>query len=405
MRVPLQPWMTCPETRAVMDVLNHDGDMARFVGGCVRSAVLDLPIADVDIATRHLPEETTRLLREAGIRVEPTGLQHGTVTAVINHEHFEITTLRLDVETDGRRAVVAFTDDWREDAARRDFTMNAMFLRPDGTLDDPFGGHGDALSGRVRFVGDPATRIQEDVLRILRFFRFHAYYGKDGIDPTGLKACAAHAEMIDTLSGERIRVEFLKLLSAPEPEQVLEAMEEAGIFTAFLPGPYSRDDLVRLREIEGTEPDALLRLAAFAPERDGHAFKASKRMRFSNAQIARFRDLSRASVGGLEAEIDIRRAIYTLGNALFEDAARLAFARGGITRETADVLLSASAAWPKPELPVRGKDIMEIGLAAGPGIGEVLKQVENWWIGGNFEAGRETALAEARRIVEREHSE
>jgi len=400
MRISPKPWMTAPETRAVMEVLNRDGDMARFVGGCVRSAVLDLPIADVDIATRHTPERVMELLRDAGIRVVPTGLDHGTVTAVVNHEHFEITTLRLDVETDGRRAVVAFTEDWREDAARRDFTMNAMFLRPDGSIDDPFGGHGDALAGKVRFVGDPATRIQEDVLRILRFFRFHAYYGKGEIDPAGLKACRAHAGEIDSLSGERIRVEFLKLLSAPNPLPVLGLMEDAGVLQVFLPGPYDLEALSRLIAMDADAPDPILRLAALAPEREGHAFRASARMRFSNAEAARFHALSTSELDPGAASV--RPDIYRLGNTLFEDLVRLRSARGAISAAEAEAMIAGSRSWPKPDLPVRGADLVEMGLAAGPPVGEALRRLEAWWIARDFVPDRDACLAEARRIIAEE---
>lgn len=402
MRISPLPWMTSPETRAVMDVLNRDGDMARFVGGCVRSAVLHLPIADIDIATRHTPEKTTELLKDAGIRVVPTGLQHGTVTAVINHEHFEITTLRLDVETDGRRAIVAFTEDWKEDAARRDFTMNAMFLRPDGTLEDPFGGHGDALSGRVRFVGDPATRIQEDVLRILRFFRFHAHFGRGGIDPVGLKACAEHAMLIETLSGERIRAEFLKLLAAPDPNEVLAVMETTSVLQSFLPGPYSPGALKRLIEFQQGNADPLLRLTAFAPERTGQAFRASQRMRFSNAEATRFARLSSGDLKEMPDDPATRRQIYLHGNEVFEDLVRLAFADGDLERERAQDLITRSQDWPKPDLPLRGADLVKMGIAAGPGVGNLLRKIETWWIERDFTPRHAECLAEIHRIAGKE---
>lgn len=400
-----QPWMNAEETRTVMGVLNREGDMARFVGGCVRSAVLNLPISDVDIATRYVPDEVTARLEADGIKVIPTGLQHGTVTAVVNHERFEITTLRLDVETDGRRAVVAFTEDWQEDAARRDFTMNAMFLRPDGTLIDPFGGHADALAGRVRFVGDPETRIREDVLRILRFFRFHAHFGKGDLDADGLRACHDTADLIPTLSGERLRVEFLKLLAAPAPFMVLRAMDETGILAHFLPGPYAHEALGRLIGFgEDANPDPLLRLAAFAPERDGQAFQASERMRFSNMEMARFADLSRVLLETKGDPLSARREIYRLGNKLFEDSVRLSFARSELDPAEAVKLLRQSADWPRPEFPLRGADLVEMGLAAGPAVGDLLRQLEFWWAGEDFRPGRDACLAKARQIVSMEQT-
>ena len=402
MGIPLLPSMTAPEIRAVMEILNRDGDMARFVGGCVRSAVLELPISDIDIATRHRPAQTTGLLEDAGIRVLPTGLRHGTVTAVINHQHFQITTLRRDVETDGRRAIVAFTDDWKEDAARRDFTMNAMFLRPDGTLEDPFGGHGDALGGRVRFVGDPVTRIREDVLRILRFFRFSAYFGTDGINPAGLKACADHAGQIKTLSGERIRAEFLKLLAASDPVAVLATMESAGILQSFLPGPYDFRALKRLTAIEPDAADPILRLAAFAPEQSEQVFRASARMRFSNADADRFTSLSQRRLPKLPDAPATRRQIFINGNSLFEDLARLGYANGRVDRTRAVELIAQSEGWQKPDLPLRGADLMKMGIAAGPGVGKLLRAIEAWWIEQDFGPGHEECLAEAHRIAGKE---
>ena len=394
--------MTASETRAVMDVLNRDGDMARFVGGCVRSAVLDLPISDIDIATRHRPERTTGLLEGAGIRVLPTGVQHGTVTAVINHEHFQITTLRQDVETDGRHAIVAFTDNWKEDAARRDFTMNAMFLRPDGMLEDPFGGHADALKGRVRFVGEPATRIREDVLRILRFFRFNAYFGKDGINPAGLKACADHAGQIKTLSGERIRAEFLKLLAAPDPVAVLASMDSAGILQNFLPGPCDLRALTRLMAIESKAADPILRLAAFAPERSEQVFRGSARMRFSNADADRFTSLSQRSLPKMPDAPATRRQIFINGNTLFEDLVRLGYASGRVDRTRTVDLIAQSEDWQKPELPLRGADLIKMGITAGPGVGNLLRTIEAWWIEQDFAPGHEECLAEAHRIAGKE---
>lgn len=402
MRISPLPWMTAPETRAVMDILNRDGDMARFVGGCVRNAVMGLPISDIDIATRHTPEKTTELLETEGIRVVPTGLQHGTVTAIVNREHFEITTLRLDVETDGRRAVVAFTEDWREDAARRDFTMNAMFLRPDGSLDDPFGGHADALSGLIRFVGDPSTRIREDVLRILRFFRFHAHFGKQEIDPAGLKACADHAALIRDLSGERIRTEFLKLLAAPNPNPVLAAMEETHVLHEFLPGPYDPAALHRLIHFAPEETDPILRLAAFAPERPNQAFQASQRMRFSNAEAARFTDLSSGDLGEMTDDQAVRRQIHAHGNSLFEQLVRLGHAGGTFDDTTTRALQARSEGWQKPVLPVRGADLVKLGIAAGPGVGDLLREIEIWWIERDFAPGREECLAEIRRMTGKE---
>ena len=224
-----------PETQAVLAALGADGTELRFVGGCVRDAVAGRPVKDVDLATPDPPERVTALLERAGIKAVPTGLEHGTVTAVSGGRPFEVTTLRVDVETYGRRARVAYTDDWQADAARRDLTINALSCAPDGTLYDPFGGLGDLRGGRVRFIGDPRQRIREDYLRLLRFFRFHAHYGKGGPDPEGLAAATELAAEATDLSGERVRDELLKLLAADDPLPVLELMHAHGVLRSFLP--------------------------------------------------------------------------------------------------------------------------------------------------------------------------
>jgi poly(A) polymerase len=257
-RLDPQPWMTAPETVAVMAALSAAGGEARFVGGCVRDALVGRKVRDVDIATHEPPERVLNLLARAGIKAIPTGIKHGTVTAVIGARHFEITTLRRDVETYGRHAKVEYTDDWQADAARRDFTMNALFCGADGSIYDPFGGAADLRAQRVRFVGDPEARIREDVLRLLRFFRFHAHYGKPPPDAAALAACRSLAHLLPTLSGERICAETLKLLSAPEPADVIDLMGEAGVLANFLPEATRNDQLRALVALESSAPRDLM---------------------------------------------------------------------------------------------------------------------------------------------------
>ncbi|HXO90187.1 MAG TPA: CCA tRNA nucleotidyltransferase, partial [Stellaceae bacterium] len=273
--------MVEPATRAVVAALSSGGVEARFVGGSVRDALLGRPIVDIDIATPAPPERIIELLEKSGIKVVPTGLAHGTVTAVVPPRHFEITTLRRDVETYGRRARVAFDADWAADAVRRDFTINAIFLAPDGTIHDPVGGFADLQARRVRFVGDPATRIAEDVLRLLRYYRFEARFGAGVGDPEARAACRAAAHLLPTLSGERVSQELVKLLETQDPIAALRMMQEDGVLAVVLPEARHIERLRQMIAIE-PEPDQLRRLAALV-EVDGEgALALAARLRFPN---------------------------------------------------------------------------------------------------------------------------
>jgi poly(A) polymerase len=269
MILPEETWRMRPAMRALLRLLGSDHGDTRFVGGCVRDTLLGLAVSDVDLATRLAPEEVMERLGRGDVKAVPTGLAHGTVTAIVEGRPIEITTLRRDVATDGRRATIAYTGDWREDAARRDFTMNALSANPEtGEIFDYFGGVADLQAGRVRFIGDPLTRIAEDHLRILRFFRFHARFGGADPDPDALQACAARANDLMALSRERIADELLKLLALPEPTETVRLMIAHRIFRPVLPEVATVDALARLvaREREaGIDPDALRRLAALLP--------------------------------------------------------------------------------------------------------------------------------------------
>ncbi|MDZ4362775.1 CCA tRNA nucleotidyltransferase, partial [Brevundimonas sp.] len=282
-RLERQAWLTDPATRAVMQALTAAGgpDCARFVGGCVRNALIERPVDDIDIATRLLPQDVMAALAEAGLRAVPTGLAHGTVTAVSGGKGFEITTLRRDVSTDGRNATVAFTDDWAEDAARRDFRLNALYADADGTVFDPTGqGVADALAGRIVFVGDPHTRIREDYLRILRFFRFMAWYGRGQPDAAALTACADLASGMGRLSVERVSKELLKLLAAPDPVASVQAMAQAGVLAVILPEARLDD---RFAAMTGITEDAVLRLSVLLPADAEAASQVAARLRMPNA--------------------------------------------------------------------------------------------------------------------------
>ncbi|MEM7460917.1 MAG: CCA tRNA nucleotidyltransferase, partial [Pseudomonadota bacterium] len=262
-------WLKAAATRQVIDALEAEQpDCARFVGGCVRNTIMGRPVDDIDIATQLIPEITLAALERANIRAIPTGIEHGTVTAVIEGEPFEITSLRRDVETDGRRAVVAFTEDWTEDAQRRDFRLNALYAAPDGEIFDPVGGgYEDALAGQVIFIGDADQRLREDYLRILRFFRFNAWYGA-GIDADGLAACQRQRDGLAKIARERIWKELKKLLGAPRPRIAVEAMGESGVLDAVLSehqGAAALHDLELTEQLTGVQPDPMLRLMALLP--------------------------------------------------------------------------------------------------------------------------------------------
>ena len=285
-RLALQPWMHAPATEAVIAALTAGGAEVRFVGGCVRDALLGRPVTDIDIATPDEPKRVIELLEAAGLKAVPTGIEHGTVTAVALHQPFEVTTLRRDVETYGRRAKVAFTDDWTADASRRDFTFNSMSCAPDGRLHDPFGGAADLEARRVRFVGDAEARIREDVLRLLRFFRFYAHYGAPPPDAEALAAVRIMAALLPTLAGERVAAETFKLLAAPDPAPVLVLMRDSGVLPHFLPEAQRLERLGHLTAIEGS-----LSLGAAPPRRLAAALEGgepaaravARRFRLSNA--------------------------------------------------------------------------------------------------------------------------
>ncbi len=409
-RLAPQPWMTAPETKKVVAALSAEGAAARFVGGCVRDAVLGRAVTDVDIATPEPPETVTRLLEAAGIKAVPTGIKHGTVTAVVGGEHYEVTTLRRDIETDGRHATVAFIDDWAADAARRDFTINALFCDPDGTLYDSVGGLDDARAGRVRFVGDAARRIEEDVLRLLRFFRFFAHFGRTPPDADALAACRKLAPALAGLSGERVRAELLKLLAAPDPARVLALMDETGVLAHVLPEAAGLDALPALCAVEGAEADALRRLALLLRRGQGDAESVAKRLRMSNAEARRLAAMMAPAVAvaaGRDVR-DRRRALYRVGAAIFIDLAYLAWAealaeapdeRDALAHDHS-ALLETARRWEDPKLPVRGADVIALGVERGPAVARLLAQVEEGWEAGDYRAGRDETLKKLGEIVE-----
>lgn len=388
--IQTQPWLNAPETRAVMNALTANGGAARFVGGCVRNALMGVPVDDIDIATPLTPDEVTRRLVAAGMQAVPTGIEHGTITAVANKKPFEITTLRRDVSTDGRRATVAFSQDWIEDASRRDFTMNALYADQTGQVFDLIGGIADLQARHVRFIGDASRRIAEDYLRILRLFRFHAWYGKGEIDADGLAACAAARSQIKTLSGERIQKEMLKLMGAEHPVPVLRAMAASGVLGEVLPGELKFARFQRLCEIDAEqffEADGLLRLAALLGDAP-RAGEIATRWRLSNDDRDRLSDMlsEPTKIVSYLSILEVRRALYRFGVPLFKDWVRLRWAEDPKASNFMQwrALLALADGWVRPVFPLTGSNVMAAGVPHGPLVGKVLSEVEAWWIDADF---------------------
>lgn len=384
-------WLNAPATRQVIDALEAErAGSARFVGGCVRNSIMGRPVDDIDIATQLPPDRTLAALEAASIRAIPTGIEHGTITGVIDGEPFEITSLRRDVETDGRRAVVAFTEDWAEDARRRDFRLNALYAAPDGEIFDPVGGgYEDALAGRVIFIGDGDERLREDYLRILRFFRFNAWYGA-GIDADGLAACARQRDGLAKIARERIWKELKKLLAAPTPRIALQSMGESGVLDAVLPehhGIETLHDLELTEQLTGVQPDSLLRLMALLPRSALAVQQTQAALRLSNDDSARLTMWAADNLPdpvGMKSK-ELRATLYWHGKQAVVDRAMLA---GADVRD----LLAAIRAWRRPDFPIGGDDALAIGLQ-GEAIGKALSRVAKAWVESDFDLERDALLA------------
>lgn len=367
---------------------------ARVAGGAVRDTLAGRPVADIDLATPRHPDQVIAALTQAGIRAVPTGIGHGTVTAVSGGRGFEVTTLRRDVQTDGRHAVVAFTDDWREDAARRDFTMNALSMTRAGAVFDYFGGIPDLHAGAVRFVGDPATRIAEDYLRILRFFRFHARYGSGSPDAAAVAAIRAGVPGLARLSAERVWSELARILAAPDPRGAVALMAGLGVLAAVMPEGADPARLARL-VAAGAPADPVLRLAALLTG-DPAAFAA--RLRLSTAEHDRLVALRDAPLARPDADDPaLRRLLADTDAALLLDRVWLA---GGTGPEW-DALRARLASMPRPVFPLEGRDVLALGLPPGPQVGALLRAVRAWWLEGGCGADAASCRAELARAAAR----
>jgi poly(A) polymerase len=393
MKLPRAGWQQREGMKPLLAALDSKGGATRYVGGCVRDTLLGLPVSDIDLATRLPPQAVMERLAEARIKAVPTGIAHGTVTAVIGGKPVEVTTLRRDVATDGRRATIAYTDDWREDAARRDFTINALSAEP-STLEvhDYFGGEEDLAARRVRFIGDPLTRIAEDHLRILRFFRFFARFGSAEPDGEALAACAARANDLMALSRERIADELTKLLALPAPVDALRLMVERGILKPVLPEIDGRgvERLARLvgREMEGgVPPHPLRRLAALLPADPELAGSIAARLRLSN------RAAKRLIAAATREPVDVPELLaYRIG--ADEAADRILLGSGD------PAAAAALAGWQRPRLRVGGGDLIGLGLEAGPTVARTLQAIEREWAQSGFPPEAAAQRAIARRHVD-----
>ncbi|MGZ8400947.1 MAG: CCA tRNA nucleotidyltransferase, partial [Methyloceanibacter sp.] len=376
----------------------------RAVGGAVRDTLLGLKVTEIDLATTALPEEVMTLARKAGLKVVPTGIEHGTVTVIADGVPFEVTTLRRDVETFGRHATIAFTENWEEDARRRDFTINAFYAGSDGTVFDPLSGYADLVAGRVRFIGDAEARIKEDYLRILRFFRFNAYYGKGPLDREGLQAAVKLRGGMDQLSAERVAAELRRLLVAPQAMRAIDALFDYGLLSGLLgsvPRLERLNRVIALEEALGLVPDAMVRLAALAVFVAEDAERLAARLRLSNAEQAMLAlgAMDQAETG-LPDEEAAKRRLYRLGASAFAADVLIAWAdsRAAPDAQSWRGAFGLPQRWQAPSFPLRGSDIMPLGDLEGPEIGAILRRLEAEWVAGGFALSPEELLTRAASL-------
>jgi poly(A) polymerase len=391
------PWLKSGPAARVLDLLNGDGEEARVVGGAVRNTLLNIPVGDIDIATTAVPDEVIRRAKAAGIKSVPTGIAHGTVTLVVESQPFEITTLREDIETFGRKAKVAFGRDWVGDAQRRDFTINGLSVSSDGTVHDHVGGLDDIAARRVRFIGDPDQRIAEDYLRILRFFRMHAAFGAGEPDRAGYLACIHGRKGLAALSAERVRMEMLKLVVAAGAVEAVIAMEDGGLLLAIFGGVAYRGPFANMIAAEhtlGQKPDAILRLGALGVATTEDAKRLAIRLRLTNGETKALDSMGHRwwRLAGMD-EAAAKRRLYRLGEARYHDRLMLAWARaGGADPAPWLELATLPQRWSAPKFPLKAADFVARGIAAGPALGHVLALAEDAWLAADFPLD-ESALA------------
>jgi poly(A) polymerase len=401
------PWLRSGPAARVLGLLNGDGTEARVVGGAVRNALLGLAVSEIDIATTALPAEVIRRAKAAGIKSVPTGIEHGTVTLVVDAQPFEVTTLREDVETFGRKAKVAFGRDWRRDAERRDFTINGLSVDADGVVHDYVGGLADIAAKRVRFIGDPNLRIAEDFLRILRFFRIHAAYGSGEPDRAGYLACISGRAGLASLSAERVRMEILKLMIAQGAEVAVAAMADGGLLlpifggVAYI-GPFAT--MISAERALGLEPNAIRRLGALAVAVSEDARRLAARLRLTNNEAKALDSMGHRwwRLAGMD-EATARRRLYRLGAERYRDRLMLAWAKAGAEASSVSwrELATLPERWSAPKFPLKAADFIARGIDAGPALGHVLTLAEDAWLAADFPADESALKAIADQTVTR----
>jgi tRNA nucleotidyltransferase/poly(A) polymerase len=401
------PWLNFGAAARVLALLNGDGEEARVVGGAVRNALMRLPIGDIDIATTALPDEVIRRARAAAIKSVPTGIAHGTVTLVVDGQPFEITTLRQDVETFGRKATVAFGRDWVRDAERRDFTINGLSVSADGIVHDHVGGLADVAARRVRFIGDPDRRIAEDYLRILRFFRIHAMYGAGEPERAGLLACIRGRAGMAGLSSERVRMEMLKLLVADGAMAAVQAMADGGLLLQIFGGVVFTGPFAAMLAAEAAlarKPDAILRLGALGVAVTEDAKRLAARLRLTNGETRALDSMGHRwwRLKGMD-ESTARRRLYRLGEERYRNRVMLAWARAGqgVDRDLWRALATLPERWSAPKFPLKAADFMARGIARGPALGQAIALAEDAWLARDFPLEPEAVQAIADQTVAR----
>jgi poly(A) polymerase len=399
------PWLRSGATARVLKLLDGEGEEARAVGGAVRNALMKIPVGEIDIATTAVPDEVIRRAKAAGIKSVPTGIDHGTVTLLVDTVPFEVTTLREDTETFGRHAKVSFGRDWIGDARRRDFTINALSAGPDGVVHDYVGGLADIAAKRVRFIGDAGKRIEEDYLRILRFFRMHAAFGAGGVDREGYVACIGGRAGLSTLSAERVRMEMIKLLVADGAAGAVEAMADSGLLQAIVGGVTyggAFTAMIAAEQALSLTPNAMRRLAALAVAVTEDAKRIATRLRLSNAEAKALDSMGHRwwRLAGMD-EARARRRLYRLGESSYRDRLLLAWARSAGRGEHWMELARLPERWTAPKFPLKAADFTARGVAEGPALGHVLTLAEDAWLAADFPLGQAALASIADRVVAR----